>query len=122
GLDPRHATHRAADREADRRHGRIRCPAKALGGRADSGMDYPTPSLRTRLRSPPRPPRSHGPLGHDPYYEQTTHSPVRFRNGFLDLPKIKSSPAVLGRHTATSTVVGLTDLCSRAGAGWPGRI
>jgi len=39
------------------------CPTKTLGCRAEPGLDYQTPPLRPRLRSPPRPPRSHGPLG-----------------------------------------------------------
>ncbi len=44
-------------------------PPPPMGGGTNPRLDHPTPPLRPRLRTPPpTPPRSHGPLGHDPHH------------------------------------------------------
>ena len=85
GLGPRHAAHHHADRQTQGRHDRIRCPTKTVGRRTQPGLDHQTPPLRPRLRSPPYPPRIHGPLGHDPHHQPPPHSTMRVQEQALEI-------------------------------------
>lgn len=54
-----------ADRQTHRGHHRIRRAASRVGRRAHIRLDQQAPTLRTRLRNTPHPPRSHGPPRND---------------------------------------------------------